>query len=89
MFSSLFYSSVLVVPRSNGCYNVGGAVRKPAWLKLKKKLKSGERGEQSGKAHFCCLFFGYGFIASIIAQVKNNRIDGARFHTKAVSSRFV
>lgn len=88
MFSSLFYSSVLVVPRLNGCYNVGGAVREPAWLKLKKK-KAGERGEQSGKAHFCCLFFGYGFIASIIAQVKNNRIDSARFHTKAVSSQFV
>lgn len=83
MFSSLFYSSVLVVPRLNGCYNVGGAVREPAWLKLKKK------SWREGGAHFCCLFFGYGFIASIIAQVKNNRIDSARFHTKAVSSQFV
>lgn len=35
VFSSLFYFSVLVIARLNGCYYVGGSVSKPAWSNRK------------------------------------------------------
>jgi len=53
VFSSLFYFSFLVIARLNGCYYVGGAGSKPAWL----NKKCGKReGVPSRRAHFGCLF---------------------------------
>lgn len=72
MFSSLFYFSVLVIARLNGCYYVGGAGREPAWsnnnnTKEITEMRGKRDGEHSGRAHFGRLFFGYGCITSIMA----------------------
>lgn len=47
VFSSLFYFSVLVIARLNGCYYVGGASYNPEWSnEIKKDVWKERRGAQ-------------------------------------------
>lgn len=56
VFSSLFYFSVLVIARLNGCYDVGGAGSKPAWSNEKRCVER-ERGSTVGELILGLLVF--------------------------------